>query len=185
MKPLWMLMRGITAFNEWLGRAVLAYFVLIFFVLLFYEVIMRYGFGTPTVWTGELSQMLFGAYAMLAGAYIMTQRAHVNVDIFYARFPRRVRAAVDVLTSFLFFAFVLVLLVEGYSLAEDSVSRWETSRSAWNPPLWPVKTTIPIGAGLLLLQGIIKLLQDVLILLNLDQGHDLFAPEEKKAEDAL
>ncbi len=185
MRSLWMVLRGVTAFNEWLGRAVLSYFVLAFFVLLFYEVIMRYGFGSPTVWTGELSQMLFGSYAMLAGAYIMTQKAHVNVDIFYARFPRRVRAAVDVLTSFLFFAFLLVLVIEGYSLAEDSVSRWETSRSAWDPPVWPVKVTIPVGAGLLLLQGIVKLIHDLLIMLNLDPGEDLFAPEEKKAEDAL
>jgi TRAP-type mannitol/chloroaromatic compound transport system permease small subunit len=29
---------------------------------------------------------------------------------------------------------------------------------------WPVKLTIPIGAGLLLLQGISKLIKDIIIL---------------------
>lgn len=183
MKTLRKVLRGVTYANEWLGRAVLAYFVLAMFVLLFIEVNMRYLFGAPTVWTGELTQMLFGAYAVLAGAYIMAQRAHVNVDIFYARFPKRVRAGIDILTSFLFFAFVLVLVVEGYSIAEDSVGRWETSRSAWNPPLWPVKSAIPIGAGLLLLQGLVKLIHDILILFNLEGSEPLFP--EQAGEDQL
>ncbi|QIT54671.1 TRAP transporter small permease subunit [Aquisalimonas sp. 2447] len=173
MTALRMLLRGITWFNEWLGRAVLAYLVLVMFALLFIEVNMRYVFNAPTVWTGELTQMLFGAYAILAGAYIMTQRAHVNVDIFYSRFPRRVQAGVDILTSVLFFAFVLVLVTEGYSMAADSVSRWETSRSAWDPPLWPVKVAIPVGAGLLLLQGTVKLIRDFLVLFNLDNDEDI------------
>ncbi|SEO68754.1 TRAP transporter small permease subunit [Aquisalimonas asiatica] len=183
MNALRKVLRGVTHANEWLGRAVLAWLVLAMFVLLFMEVNMRYLFGSPTVWTGELTQMLFGAYAILAGAYIMTQRAHVNVDIFYARFPRRVRAAVDVLTSALFFAFVLVLVTEGYSMAEDSISRWETSRSAWNPPVWPVKLAIPVGAGLLLLQGIVKLIHDILILFNLEGSEPLFP--EQAGEDQL
>lgn len=183
MNALRKVLRGVTYFNEWLGRAVLAYFVLVMFLLLFLEVNMRYLFGSPTVWTGELTQMLFGAYAILAGAYIMTQRAHVNVDIFYSRFPKRVRAAVDILTSVLFFAFVLVLVTEGYSMAEDSMSRWETSRSAWNPPVWPVKLAIPVGAGLLLLQGLVKLIHDILILFNLEGSEPLFP--EQTAEDQL
>jgi len=175
MTALRLLLRGVTWFNDWLGRAVLAYIVLVIFALLFLEVNMRYLFGAPTVWTGELAQMLFGAYAILSGAYILTQRAHVNVDIFYARFPRRVRAGVDILTSFLFFSFILVLVTEGYSMAEDSVSRWETSRSAWNAPVWPVKVAIPVGAGLLLLQGAVKLIHDILVLFNLDDDRELAA----------
>ena len=185
MNALRMVLRGITQANDWLGRAVLAHLVIVMFVLLFVEVNMRYLFNAPTVWTGELTQMLFGAYAILAGAYIMTQRAHVNVDIFYARFPRRVRAAVDIVTSFLFFAFVLVLLTEGYSIAEDSVSRMETSRSAWDAPVWPVKLAIPIGAGLLLLQGLVKLIHDFLILFGLEGSEPLFPEESKSAEDQL
>ncbi|WP_290652004.1 TRAP transporter small permease subunit [Aquisalimonas sp.] len=184
MTALRMLLRGVTYANEWVGRTLLAYLVLVMFALLFLEVNMRYVLGAPTVWTGELTQMLFGAYAILAGAYIMTQGAHANVDIFYARFPRRVRAAVDIFTSFLFFAFVLVLLTEGYSMAEDSVSRWESSRSAWDAPVWPVKVAIPVGAGLLLLQGIVKLIQDILILLNLE-GAEPVVRESHAAEDQL
>ena len=42
----------------------------------------------------------------------------------------------------------------------------ETSYSAWNPPIWPIKAMIPLGTLLLLLQGIAKLLQDILIALG-------------------
>ncbi|MDN3517716.1 TRAP transporter small permease subunit [Aquisalimonas lutea] len=184
MNAVRMLLRGVTRFNDWLGRAVLAYLVLAMFALLFLEVIMRYGVGAPTVWTAELTQMLFGAYAMLAGAYIMAHNAHANVDIFYARFPRRVQAAVDVFTSFLFFAFILVLLTEGYTIAADSVSRLETSHSAWNAPVWPVKLTIPIGAGLLFLEGVVKLIHDILVLFDLEGSEPLF-PEDHEEKEQL
>jgi TRAP-type mannitol/chloroaromatic compound transport system permease small subunit len=39
----------------------------------------------------------------------------------------------------------------------------ETSFSAWNPPVWPIKAAIPVGTALLLLQGIAKLFEDIAI----------------------
>ena len=48
----------------------------------------------------------------------------------------------------------------------------ETSYSAWNPPIWPIKAMIPLGTLLLLLQGIAKLLQDILIALGRESVSD-------------
>jgi len=159
--------RTIDAINDWVGRF-LSYFLFAFFVLLFIEVILRYFFNSPTVWANELAQMLFGAYAILGGGYILLTGGHVNVDIVYTRFSAKTRAAVDIVTSTLFFLFCGMLLVYGGSLAWDSLSRFEHSQSAWNPPLYPAKLMIPIAAALLILQGITKLIRDVLILLGKD-----------------
>ena len=58
------------------------------------------------------------------------------------------------------------------------MSSWETSYSAWNPPIWPVKLAIPIGTGLLVLQGLVKLLEDIAVAFNLDY----YTPQEPKSE---
>lgn len=160
----------IDAINEWIGNF-LSYFLFAFFVLLFIEVILRYFFNSPTVWANELAQMLFGAYAILGGGYILLTGGHVNVDIVYSRFSVRTRAALDIATSLLFFLFCGMLLIYGGSLAWDSLSRFEHSQSAWNPPLYPAKLMIPLAAALLILQGISKLIRDFLILLGRDAPH--------------
>jgi len=172
MRALYAAMRGITRFNDWLGRSV-ALLLLAIFVLLIAEVFFRYIAGAPKVWTGELTQLLFGLYAVLSGGYIMAHGGHVNVDILYSRLPRRARAAIDVLTSFLFLVFVGALLYFGSALAWESASFLETSQSAWDPPIWPVKLAIPIGAVLLLLQGIAKLLQDIMTALGIEAPESL------------
>lgn len=156
---------AITWLNEWVGR-ITAHLILIMFVLLFAEVLFRYFWRAPTNWTGELSQMLFGIYALLGGGYLLINNGHVNVDLIYSRWSRKRRAVTDILTSVLFFLFVIVLLWQGTSLAMDSVARWERSQSAWNPPIWPIKLVIPISAALLLLQGLVKLANDILIALG-------------------
>ena len=167
MTSLKTLMSIIDTVNDRVGN-LLSYFLFFFFVLLLMEVILRYFFNSPTVWANELAQMLFGAYAILAGGYIMRIGGHVNVDILYSRLSRKSRAGLDIFTSLLFFLFCAMLLIYGGSLAWDSLSRFEHSQSAWNPPLYPAKLMIPLAAVLLLLQGLAKLIRDILILFNID-----------------
>jgi len=162
-------LKFIDAVNEKVGN-LLSYFLFFFFVLLLMEVILRYFFNSPTVWANELAQMLFGAYAILAGGYILRTGGHVNVDILYSRLSRKQRAVLDIVTSSLFFLFCGMLLVYGGSLAWDSLARFEHSQSAWNPPLYPAKLMIPLAALLLMLQGLAKLIRDILILCNIDTG---------------
>lgn len=173
------ILRATTWLNERLGRWFVSYLAFVMFLLLLLEVVARYVFSAPTVWATELTQMLFGAYIMLSGGYLLVHRRHVTVDIFYARFSPRRKAAVDIITSVLFFLFMLVLLKEGWAMAEEAVSRMETSHSAWNPPIWPLKLTIPIGTVLLLLQGIVKLVQDLQVLFDGAQDVEHQLREEK------
>ena len=160
-------LKFINAVNDRVGN-LLSYLLFGFFALLFMEVILTYFFNSPTVWANELAQMLFGAYAILAGGYILRTGGHVNVDILYSRLSVKSKAGLDIFTSLLFFLFCGMLLVYGGSLAWDSLSRFEHSQSAWNPPLYPAKLMIPLAALLLILQGLAKLIRDILILFNID-----------------
>lgn len=189
MRALSAFMTGVTRLNDFVGRCI-AWLVAGMFVLLLLEVGLRYLFNSPAVWTNELTQMLFGVYAVMAGGYIMAHRGHVNVDLLHSKLPPRVRAVLDILTSSIFFIFTLALFYFGFQMAAESVASLETSYSAWNPPIWPVKAAIPIGTGLLVLQGLVKLLEDIAIAFNLsyyrpegDEGWtDSSLAEESKRE---
>lgn len=174
------LARAITGLNRWVGRTA-AWLVLPMFLMLIVDVSMRYFVGRPTVWTSELTQLVFGFYAVIGGGWLLVERAHVNVDIFYGRLSAKRKALVDVATSFLFFLFLGVLLWQGASLAYDSIIRLETSQSIWNPHVWPVKAAIPLAGLLLLLQGFVRLASDLRVLMGLRNEDADFG---KQADDA-
>jgi TRAP-type mannitol/chloroaromatic compound transport system permease small subunit len=91
----------------------------------------------------------------------------VRVDVFYVKFSTRGKAIADIITSVFFFIFVLTLLFTGWRFAMDSFNpgnTGEVSFTEWGVQYWPVKLMMPIGATLLLLQGISKLIKDVIIL---------------------
>ncbi|MEQ8346378.1 MAG: TRAP transporter small permease subunit [Sneathiellaceae bacterium] len=162
----------------------MSYFVLVLFILLLGDVVMRYVQQSPIAWSAQASKLIFGVYAIIGGGYLLARREHVNVDLFYGGLSRRRQAAVDIATSFLFFLFLGVLLTESYSMAEDSIARLEVSyETTWRPPIWPSKSLIFVAAGLLLLQGAIKLVADIMILLGLPVDEAAYGPlREDEAE---
>lgn len=162
----------ITRLNDRLGVWLIGYLVLLMFVILLYEITARYVFSAPTTWATEFTQLMFGAYVMLSGGYLLANKGHVNVDLFYNRLTPRAQALTHILTSFLFFAFISVLLMEGWTMASNSIDMLETSSSAWNPPVWPLKLTIPIGAALILLQGVAGILEQLPVLFGAEPAAD-------------
>jgi TRAP-type mannitol/chloroaromatic compound transport system permease small subunit len=168
----------IDALNDWVGR-VLSFGVLAMFLLVLSEVIRRYFFNSPTVWGNELTQLLFGMYVILSGGHILRWGGHVNVDILYSHIGPRLKAFVDIVTFSLFFLFCGMMLLYGGSLAWESLSILERSNSAWEVPLYPWKMMIPIGALLLLLQGVAKLIRDIL---TLSTGTQIEASDARERE---
>lgn len=175
--------RIVTQSNLWVAR-ILNWAVIPLFLLMLLDAVMRKVVGAPDSVSQQASRLLFGVYAILGGGYLLARRDHVNVDLFYGSFSKRKKAAVDIITSFLFFLLMIVLLIESWGLAADSVSRWEKDHLAiWKAPLWPSKCLIVVAAGLLLLQGIVKLLADILIVTGHDVDEDAFGPI-RDGEDA-
>ncbi|HWS74139.1 MAG TPA: TRAP transporter small permease subunit [Quisquiliibacterium sp.] len=170
------LARAITSLNHWIGRAA-AWLILPMFAMLLFDVAMRYAVGRPTVWTTELTQLVFGVYGVIGGGWLLAERAHVNVDIFYGRYSRKRKALVDVCTSVLFFLFIAVLLWQGSSMAWESMMKLETSQSIWNPHVWPVKLAVPIAGVLVLLQGIVRLVSDIRVLMGLPNDEAIFGKQ--------
>jgi TRAP-type mannitol/chloroaromatic compound transport system permease small subunit len=146
--------------NELIGKAV-SFLILVLVVVIVYEIAVRYFFNSPTIWAHEISQMVYGGYVILLGGYLQQRNGHVNVDIIYSRFKPRTRAVIDLFTWLLFFAFCGVLLLKGGEMAWDSFVYRETDPTVFAPPIYPLKMLIPLGAFLLLLQGLVRYIGDI------------------------
>jgi TRAP-type mannitol/chloroaromatic compound transport system permease small subunit len=149
--------------NGYVGEFVAWWSIIAVFVY-YYEVLARYIFNSPTNWAHEGMFLMFGMQYMLAAGFTERERGHVNVDIIHKYFPPKVKAAVDIFTSAIFFIFTIAILVTGYIFLKDSLRVWEVSFTEWGIQYWPVKVTLPLGAILITLQGFSRLVKDVLFL---------------------
>jgi TRAP-type mannitol/chloroaromatic compound transport system permease small subunit/TM2 domain-containing membrane protein YozV len=154
---------AIEAVNIRVGEFV-AYWAVISVFGYYYEVIARFAFNSPTNWLHESMFLMYGMQYMLAGAYAYREDQHVRVDVFYTKFSPRGKAIADIITSVFFFIFVGTLLWTSWKFASDAVDLGEVSFTEWGVQYWPVKLSMPIGAALLLLQGVSKLIKDITIL---------------------
>jgi TRAP-type mannitol/chloroaromatic compound transport system permease small subunit len=152
--------RAINRVTEWSGK-ILLWFPWMVAGIILWEIILRTFFNLPTIWAHELSLMVFGALSILAGAYAHKYRGHVNMDLFYSRLSPRGKMIMDLITFPFFLCFCGILLWKGWSFAWRSILLWELSQSNWAPLIWPIKLTIPLGALLIILQGVSNLLSDI------------------------
>jgi TRAP-type mannitol/chloroaromatic compound transport system permease small subunit len=153
--------RSVTAidrFAEWSGVAV-AWLMVPLVVAVTYEVTARYLFAAPTVWSFDITYMLYGAMFMLGAAYALRVGAHIRTDFFWERWSVRTRAIIDsVAYVAFFFPGIALFLWVGWDEAWYAYDIGETSeQTPWRPLLWPLKASIPLAAALLLLQGISEL----------------------------
>lgn len=130
------------------------------------EVIGRDLFNSPTHWAWELNDMLLCLYIILAGGYTILVDGHVRMDIFYAKFSSRAKALVDLVLSFLFFAFVVVLLWYLSKLGWHSLLLREHATTIWHPPLYPIKLLLVVGILLVLLQGVATFIRNLSIVIK-------------------
>ncbi|MDD4859607.1 MAG: TRAP transporter small permease subunit [Dehalococcoidales bacterium] len=130
-------------------------------LVLLFEVFARYIFGKPTVWAHEASQHLFGFAIMFGGAYAYIYGSHVNVDILVRRFSPRVQSGIFCFVFLLIALYFGTMLVKSIPMVISSWERMEVTMSVWAPPYYPLKTAIPIGASLMLLQVFGRFLREI------------------------
>jgi TRAP-type mannitol/chloroaromatic compound transport system permease small subunit len=126
-----------------------------------YEVIARYAFNAPTLWSFDVTYMLYGTIFMLGAAYALHKGAHIRTDFFYEKWSVKTRGMVDSISYIVFFFPSIVML-----LAASGSEAWyawtinETSeQTPWRPILWPYKSVVPITCVLLLIQGISEVIK--------------------------
>jgi TRAP-type mannitol/chloroaromatic compound transport system permease small subunit len=126
-----------------------------------YEVIARYVFNAPTIWSFDVTYMLYGTIFMLGCAYALHKGAHIRTDFFYENWSDRTRGVVDSVSYILFFfPSIIMLLAASGSEAWYAYTIHETSeQTPWRPILWPFKAVVPLTCVMLLLQGVSELIK--------------------------
>lgn len=154
--------------SEYVGR-VISWLTVAMIAVLMIEIVSRYFLNSPTLWAHESSTMLYGAFCMLAGCYTLRHRGHVRSEVIWGALPKRAQAFCDVIIWAAGLVVMGIFLRMSITFAADSWAVMEYSnKSMWQPPLYPIKTVIPIAVGLVLLQNIAELLRATLTLFNID-----------------
>lgn len=150
----------IDSVSDWSGRIV-SYLVYVGIFMLSFEVVARYFFGAPTVWAHGYSQRIFGSYFVLVGAYTLLKNGHVRVDIIYQRFSLRVRAFLDLLNYAMLLIWSFVLIKEGWLFFMNSYEIREADEMVLAHPVYPVKFFLFLGALLITLQGLNRIIVSI------------------------
>ncbi len=124
------------------------------------NVLMRYLFHTGSVAMQELEWHLMAPICMLGLSYAILKDGHVQVDIFYGHFPERVKRIVDVASALLVVAVVAILFKLSLPYVLQSYAIGEGSPDPGGLPYrWILKSMLPVGFLLLLVQSTAALLR--------------------------
>ncbi len=180
--------KGIDRFSERTGRLA-SWLVVLMAVVIGYDVAMRYLFQNGSVALQEIEWHLFALIFLLGAAYTLRHDDHVRVDLIYrSRYmTTRRRALIDMLGC-LFFLIPFCLLVINASLpfVENSWSMSETSPDPGGLPVrWLLKAAIPVGFGLLMLQGLSMMIRCGLVLSNSEASAEDIEDHQHQGVDAL
>lgn len=151
--------------STWVGHA-FSWLIVALTLLVSWEVFSRYVLNAPHAWAFDAMIMLYGTLFMMAGAYTLAKNGHVRGDVLYGFFAPRVQAALDLTLYIVFFIpGVIALVWAGYFYAAESWAiREHSSVMAEGPPIYPLKTVIPVAGALLLAQGIVEIIRCVICL---------------------
>jgi TRAP-type mannitol/chloroaromatic compound transport system permease small subunit len=128
-----------------------------------WEVAARYLFNAPTIWSFDVTYMLYGTIFMLGAAYALHKGAHIRTDFFFERWSIRTKAIIDS-TAYLVFFFpaIITFLVVSWAEGLYAFQIGETSeQTPWRPILWPFKLVVPLACLLLLIQGVSETIKSV------------------------
>jgi len=152
----------IDTISLWAGR-IFCWMLVPLMLSMVYEVVSRKVFVAPTVWAYDVSRMLSGAMFMLGAGYALMRGVHIRADFIYRNWEPRLQGAIDTfLYVVLFFPAMVFFFQASFDFAWTALIRWERSMdTAFMAPLGPVRSAMPIGAALLMLQGISELLKSV------------------------
>ena len=153
MKFLKAFIRFVEGLSELIGLAV-SVLMPAMVIVLTYEVAARYIFERPTIWVYDTAIFMFGYIGLLSGAYAMKHKEHINVDLIYNLFSPRGQAILRSFTGLIFFFFIILVIYYGWEAGIESFLNGDRRPTEWAPPLGHFKLVIPVGAFLLLLQGL-------------------------------
>lgn len=137
-----------------------AWIALVMIGLVATNVLLRYAFSFGSVWAQELEWHLLAALILLGMSHAVQRGGEVRVDLFYARFPPALQRAIDLLAALLLIVVSVIFIKLSIAYVGQSYGIDERSSDPGGLAYrWAIKSLIPLGFGLLVLQQIAQLVR--------------------------
>ena len=164
MKALLALSRAIDALTERIGQLVI-WLVLVATLVSAGNALARWALGASSNAWLEIQWYLFGAVFLLAAGYTLKHNGHVRIDIFYGRLGPKGQAVIDLIGGLFFLLPMAGLLAWlAWPMFMDAWTTHEMSPDSGGLLRWPVKLLLPVGFGLLALQGVAEIIKRIGVL---------------------
>ncbi|MBN1957260.1 MAG: TRAP transporter small permease [Desulfuromonadales bacterium] len=157
------LCRVINRISE-IGELLTEIMIVVLALMIFYEVIARYIFRNPSVYTVEISEYIMIFITFISAGWVLQQDRHINMTILVDRLSSKARSILKVLTSSITMAYCLVIIWKSVRTVLIAYNGDYHSASAVNFPLWIVYFFIPLGISILFLQYISVIYEEILFL---------------------
>lgn len=124
--------------------------------------VVRYTFGySSNAWL-EIQWYLFAACVMLGAAQVLRVNEHVRVDVIYGALKSRSRVYIDLFGLLFFLMPAMVLFTYlSWPLFVSMLISQEMSGNSGGLIRWPAMMLLPLGFGLMVLQGISEIIKRV------------------------
>lgn len=130
------------------------------FLSIILQIVMRYFFGIPLFWLGELAGYLLGIIGLWGMASCVRHEIHVKVLLFKKSAPRWAQHLLAVVAHVVVIYYCVLLVIFGIVFVERSAG--QLSPSQVFDVLWP-RLALPTGAALAALQAINLMFREIAV----------------------
>jgi TRAP-type mannitol/chloroaromatic compound transport system permease small subunit len=187
-------MRGLLKFSnavDWLNAQVgrwVIWLILGSTIISAINALVRKIFNTSSNAYLEVQWYLFAGAFLLAAGYTLLHNEHVKIDVISSHLSKRKQIWIDVIGfTFFLMPMCMIILWFGTPFFLQGFRSGEMSSNAGGLIRWPVYALMPIGFGLLMLQGLSELVKRIAFLRGLIPDPTLKkvakTPEEELAEE--
>lgn len=124
--------------------------------------VVRFLFSNSSNAWLEIQWYLFAVCVMLGAAHVLKVNEHVRVDVFYGRLSGRGKVFIDLFGLVCFLMPVMGLMLWlSWPYFLGMYHSGEVSGNAGGLIRWPAVLTLPLGFGLVMLQGLSEIIKRV------------------------
>ncbi len=120
------------------------------------DVLGRKFLNSPITGTYELSTVMMAAIVLLGWAYTQKEGEHVDVALFYDKFPPRMQKITSLVISFLALALFITIMVVSWNTAMENTLEGRHFQIL-DLPSGPTYFLVPVGAFFISLEFIIQI----------------------------
>lgn len=161
MQTLLKISRAIDALNARIGQA-LIWLVLAMTLVSSGNAVFRYLFNLSSNAWLELQWYLFSAVFLLCAGYTLLNDEHIRIDVVSSHLSRRAQLWIDIFgTVFFLLPMAIFIMWLSWPVFVNAWTSQELSGNAGGLIRWPVRLLVPLGFGLLTLQGLSELIKRV------------------------